>query len=248
LKQNWYEKWFSNEYYIKLYSHRDDNEARDLINLIQRNIPLPTNSKVLDVCCGAGRHSIELAKRGYDVTGFDLSKYLISQAKKSLSSSNERNLKVKFIVKDMLKFDFENKFDIAINVFSSFGYFENDKSNFSVFTNIKNSLKPNGYFVFDFLNGDFLRKNLVPYSEDYHDGLKVTQKRKIENNFVYKDIFIGKEKYLERIRLYSLNDIKKALINLGFNIVDIFGDYLGGKFEKENSKRMILISKLNAEK
>ena len=242
-EKNWYEKWFSNKYYLEIYSHRDEKEVRDIINLIQRYVPLSNNDKVLDVCCGAGRHSIELARRGYDVTGFDLSPYLISQAMESLSSSKEKNLKVEFMIKDMKDFSFGNAFDMAINVFTSFGYFETDEDNFKVFENVFKSLKQGGYFVFDFINPDYLRKTLVSESEDVYDGIKIIQKRYIENNFVYKDIFIGEEKYTERLKLYSTDDINAVFKSLGFGILHTFGDYYGNPFARENSRRMVYISK-----
>ena len=175
MNKNWYKDWFSSKFYLELYKHRDEAEAKDIINLIQRKISLRTDSKVLDVCCGAGRHSLELAKRGYEVTGFDLSKFLISEAKKNFKSSKESSLNVKFLLKDMRSFHFEKKFDIAINIFTSFGYFESDGENFKVFENVSNSVRKNGYFVFDYLNAGFLKANLVAKSKDIIDGKSVTQ-------------------------------------------------------------------------
>lgn len=239
----WYEKWFSNKYYLEIYKHRDEKEARDIINLFQRSVHLPSEAKVLDVCCGAGRHSIELARRGYDVTGFDLSEYLISQAKESLKAADEKGLKVEFLIRDMKDFSFDKKFDAAINIFTSFGYFESDEENFKVFSNVGNSLKSGGYFVFDFINSDNLRNTLVASSEDEYDGEKVIQKRHIENGFVYKDIYIGSEKYTERLRLYTKEELEKALMNNGLEPVNLFGDYFGNSFEKKESKRIIFISK-----
>ncbi|MDD5362703.1 MAG: class I SAM-dependent methyltransferase [Ignavibacteria bacterium] len=243
-KKNWYEKWFSNKYYLELYRHRNEKEARDIINLMQRFVPLPVNSKVLDVCCGAGRHSIELARRGYDVTGIDLSPYLISEAKSGLKKSDEKNLKARFFIKDMRNFSFKNRFDIVLNVFSSFGYFEKDAENFKVFENVTSSLKKDGYFIFDFLNESYIKKSLVPYSEDKCEGNTIIQKRKIENGFVYKEIFIGNSKYNERIRLYTLTEIQKALKSVNLKTENIFGDYFGSKFNKLNSKRLIIFSRL----
>ena len=241
----WYKIWFSNKNYPELYGHRDENEARHLINLIQRNVPVPTDSKVLDVCCGAGRHSIEFARRGYDVTGFDLSAYLIGQAKNALSRTNENGIKVKFLIRDMKDFNFKNKFDLAINIFSSFGYFEKDAENFRVFNNIHSSLKSGGYFVFDFLNESYTKKNIVPYSEDFINGKKFIQKRYIKDGFLQKDIFIGGEKYSERIRLYSPVGIKSALSENGFRILKIFGDYFGSRFAGDKSKRLIIVSRVS---
>jgi SAM-dependent methyltransferase len=242
-EKNWYEKWFSNKYYLSLYSHRDEKEARDIINLIQRNIPLHRDSKILDVCCGAGRHSIEFARRGYNVTGFDLSSYLISQATENLKNAKEKDLKVEFLIKDMKNFSFDKSFDAAINIFTSFGYFETDEENFQVFGNIGKSLKKDGYFVFDFINSDNLRETLVPVSEDIFEGTKVIQKRYIKNGFVFKDILIDDEKYNERLRLYSKDEIIHALNDTGFDVRRIFGDYYGNNYDIENSSRMIFVSK-----
>ena len=238
---NWYEKWFSNKYYLEIYKHRDEKEARDIINLFQRSVHLPSEAKVLDVCCGAGRHSIELARRGYTVTGFDLSEYLVSQAEESLQKAEEKNLKVDFHIRDMKDFSFNKQFDAALNIFTSFGYFETDEDNFKVFANVEKSLKSGGYFTFDFINTDNLRNTLVPSSEDEYEGIKVIQKRFIENGFVYKDIHIGNEKYTERLKLYSKDELGKALSEVGLETIKIFGDYYGNSFENEESKRVIFI-------
>lgn len=238
----WYEKWFSNKSYLSLYSHRDEKDARDIINLIQRNVPLTSDSRVLDVCCGFGRHSIELARRGYSVTGFDLSAFLISKAFENLNNARERNLKVEFLIKDMIDFSFNKTFDAAINIFTSFGYFETDADNFKVFKNVESSLMKSGYFVFDFINSIYLRNSLIPHSENVIDGNAVVQKRYIKDNFVFKDITVGNEKFTERLKLYTDSDIIGALEDSGFRIVNVFGDYYGNDFNKSDSSRIIVIS------
>jgi SAM-dependent methyltransferase len=245
LSKEWYKEWFSNKYYLELYKHRDEREATDLINLIQRSINVEYGGKVLDVCCGSGRHSIEFAKRGFDVMGFDLSEYLIGQAKKMKDELTEKNLRLKFFIKDMRKFNFGKSIDVAINIFSSFGYFESDPENFKVFKNVHSSLKKNGYFVFDFLNERFLRNNLVKKDFMMLNGMKVIQERRIENDFVFKDIKIGSKIFSERIKLYSLESIKKELERTGFNVRKVFGDYFGNTFLKNQSKRFIIIAQKN---
>ncbi len=218
----WYVNWFSSKLYLELYKHRNEDDARNLINLIQRIIPIKKDDKVLDVCCGAGRHSIELARRGFDVTGFDLSKFLISEAKKTFKSIPEKNVKTKFLIKDMRSFNFNKSFDAAVNVFTSFGYFDDDEENFKVIKNVSNSLKSKGYFVFDFLNGVYLKKNVVPFDRKMFQGKEFTQRRKIENNFVRKEITIksGSKKfsYEEVLKLYDLSSLKKALKKNSFTI------------------------------
>lgn len=245
MSKEWYKDWFSNKYYLELYKHRDDKEAYDLINLIQRNVNLVNGGKVLDVCCGSGRHSIEFAKRGFDVTGFDLSDYLVGQANKHKEKLKERNLKLKFQIKDMRNFNYKSSFDTAINIFSSFGYFEKDSENFKVFRNVHSSLNKNGFFVFDFLNEAYLKDKLVKKDYMTLEGKRILQERKIENGFVIKEIKIGKRIFTERIRLYTCSDIKNELKILGFDVKKVFGDYYGNKFIKNKSKRFIIIAQKN---
>lgn len=245
---DWYKKWFSGRLYLDLYNKRDNDEARVFVNLIQRELPYAALSKVLDICCGAGRHSIELARRGYDVTGFDLSEYLIEEAKKTFKENPEKNLKLKFLNKDMRNFNFRNSFDIAVNIFTSFGYFDNDRENFKVFENCNKSLKRNGWFIFDFINSGYLIKNLVPVSSGKINGKKIVQKRRIENGFVIKDIYINGESvpsYNEILRLYSPEDLTDAMDVNGFKLMKIFGDYYGNKFNKSKSSRLIIFAKKN---
>jgi SAM-dependent methyltransferase len=242
LSKDWFKDWFSNKYYLELYKHRDCKEAIDLINLLQRNIEIAKGAKILDVCCGAGRHSIELAKRGFDVTGFDLSRYLIGEANKNKKILKEKNIKLKFLIKDMRNFNFKNSIDLSLNIFSSFGYFENDADNIRVFKNVHSSLKKNGYFVFDFLNETYLRKNIIKKDTMILNGKKVVQERRIENNFVFKDIKIADCEFSERIKLYSLECIVKELESIGFRLHKVFGDYYGNTFLKNKSKRFIIIA------
>ena len=242
MKTEWYKEWFSNKLYLELYSNRNEKEAEDLINLIQRTISIHTGSKILDVCCGSGRHSIALAKRGYDVTGFDLSKYLISQAVKEKKKLIENNIKLNFMIKDMRKFDFGNSFDAVINVFSSFGYFDNDKENFSVFSNANKSLKEKGFFAFDYMNESYLKTNLIKFSKSVINGKTIRQKRRIENDFVIKDILTENKTYTERVKLYSLKDIYNALSSFNFRVINIFGDYFGNNFNLDKSKRLIVFA------
>lgn len=247
MKKTWFEKWFSSKYYLDIYQHRDEEDARWIINLLQRSIPLNTRSKALDIACGSGRHSLELARRGFDVTGFDLSEFLIGEAKKGLKNSKEKDLRVKFLIKDMRNFNFRNSFDVAVNIFTSFGYFENDEENFSVIKNASDSLRSGGFFIFDFLNKKYLEDNLLKYSKQKSGGITVIQKRKIENGFVNKKITIREGSKLfefdESLRLYSLSEFKKAFGSYGLKIQLLFGDYFGNKFNEKKSQRLIIIAK-----
>lgn len=249
MKKEWYKIWFSNKLYLELYQHRDNEDARNLINLIQRNVNFCTGSKALDICCGAGRHSIELAKRGLHVTGFDLSKFLITEAKSRLKSAKEKNISAEFLIKDMRDFNFNRSFDLAVNLFTSFGYFEKDEENFLIFKNASLSLKKNGWFVFDFLNGEYLKRNLKKMSKSSPGGKLVIQKRRIENDFVIKDIIIrtGKKEitFTEQLKLYDLNTLINVLAKFKLITKNVFGDYFGNKYDFLKSSRLIIFAQKN---
>ncbi|MBS1519152.1 MAG: class I SAM-dependent methyltransferase [Bacteroidetes bacterium] len=242
----WFKKWFSNRLYLELYSHRNEEEAGHMIDLIQRNLDIRTGSKVLDVACGAGRHSLQLAKRGFSVTGFDLSEFLISEAEKSFTEAKENDLRLKFLIKDMRKFNFRNSFDLAVNIFTSFGYFNNDEENFRVIENVSNSLKKGGYFVFDFINSGYIIQNIVPRSRNKIGNATVVQKRRIKEGYIIKDIEIHKGKKITRfneiLRLYSKQELIKCFKSHNFKIKSLFGDYYGNEFSEKKSKRLIIFA------
>jgi SAM-dependent methyltransferase len=159
----WYKKWFNTQEYLDLYKHRDDKDASKIIHLLFKNIKLKKGSKVLDLACGNGRHSVLFAKKGYSVTGIDLSEYLIGMANKKRRTdySKYRHL-LNFETGDMRRIEHSDEFDLVVNLFTSFGYFSRGKENEMVISGIAKALKRGGYFLFDFLNRDFLINNLVP--------------------------------------------------------------------------------------
>ncbi len=244
--KEWFEKWFSNKLYLDVYKDRDEQDARMFINLIQRNTNLTAGKKVLDVCCGQGRHSIEFGRRGYNVLGIDISEILIERARSALKRECERELKVRFEIEDMRTFSYKNSFDAAVNIFSSFGYFDNDIENFVVFDNIRSSLKKKGLFVFDFLNATYLKKNIISESKNKIGGKTIIQQRQITSDYVVKYIYIDKIKnkpdFFERIKLYSFEEFRKQFEFHGFKICKVFGDYCGNKYIKDKSGRIIIFA------
>lgn len=251
-KREWYVSWFNTQEYLDLYRHRDEEDAKKIISLILRNISLNKKANVLDLACGTGRHSLLLARKGFNVTGIDLSKYLITQAKEKLRNEYKKYIKLlKFEIRDMREFSYPGHFDLVVNIFTSFGYFEKDKDNERVIKCISDSLKINGFFVIDFLNKNYIVKNLLPYSIKKKRNKVIIQIRKITNNFVEQDILILKkhnsfynlEKYRERIKLYTLANFRKMFGKYKLKIVKIFGSYYGGAYEKYKSPRLIIIAK-----
>lgn len=242
MMKDWYIQWFDTDEYLDVYKHRNEKDAECHIKFLLSQIDLPSGASILDMACGAGRHSILLAKLGYKVTGVDLSNRLLSEAK--LSAERE-NLSVKFILSDIREFNIDRKFDLVLNLFTSFGYFETDEENFQLFYKAYSLLNSNGYFVFDYFNRNYLLKNLIPYSSEFNEDYAIIQERKIVDGRVIKKITINRngnsKLYYESVKLYESNLLVTKLKEIGFEIVKLFGDFSGNKFEENSSPRFIAI-------
>lgn len=253
MKNEWFKKWFNTGDYLELYKHRDSNDAAKIAGLIKEKVKLPKGSMILDVACGNGRHSRIFAKEGYNVKGIDLSPFLINEAKKELKKSSELlKRRMNFEIRDMRKLRYRNSFDMVMNLFSSFGYFEDDSENLKVIKGISASLKKGGYFFFDYLNHEALRKKLVPFDISIRNHNVVLQVRTIKGNSVYKDIAIVKNsrtsrtpvvsRFSEMIKLYGLKEFKTFFARHGLKIVRTFGDYSGSPFRSSTSDRLIILA------
>jgi cyclopropane fatty-acyl-phospholipid synthase-like methyltransferase len=244
MKSEWFKDWFNTQEYLNVYQHRNESDAEEHIKLILENVKIPAGAKILDMACGAGRHAIILARKDYDVTAIDLSENLISIAEKS---AQNKNLKINFVQSDIRKFETDEKFNLVINLFTSFGYFESDEENFAILQKAYDLLVEDGYFVLDFFNSHFLQQNLVEFSEENLGGAEIHQYRKIKDNRVTKKIVITKNgilsTYEESVRMFTKDELVDAIQNIGFDIDKTFGDFLGNKFEQFISPRLIMICK-----
>ena len=239
----WFEDWFNSKEYLDVYLHRNEVDAKLLYALIIKNIEIPLGGKVLDLACGPGRHSILFARKGFEVTGIDLSENLLRVAE---STARKEKLNIKFIKADLRRVDLTEKFDLIVNLFTSFGYFEKDVDNFSIFRTASNLLRPGGYFVFDFLNSNFIENNLVRESRQDKPHEIIIQKRRIEGGRIIKDINIqynGKVKtFYESVKLYRWGELSEAIHENGLAIKKTFGDFTGSDFIEATSPRMIIIA------
>ncbi|AUC84398.1 SAM-dependent methyltransferase [Polaribacter sp. ALD11] len=237
---DWFTDWFNTKYYHILYKERNDFEAQLFMKNITEFLGLKKTSHILDLPCGKGRHSVFLNSLGYNVTGADLSKNSINAAKKF------ENDTLKFEVHDM-RATFNNKYNAVFNLFTSFGYFEDDKEDILILQNIKNGLTKDGFFVFDFLNAVLVKENLVEEEVKVVDNITFNIKREITNGFILKHIsfFADDEEhsYTERVKYLDLEKMTLFLEEVGFKIEHTFGDYHLNTFNPKNSNRLIIVAK-----
>jgi cyclopropane fatty-acyl-phospholipid synthase-like methyltransferase len=237
----WFKDWFSSEEYLEVYKHRDEEDAEKLLTLILKNTNLQPSSKVVDAACGAGRHSIYLHEKGLNVVGFDLSRTLL---KKAQEESIKKNIKLNLFCADLRKTCLKKNFDLVVNLFTSFGYFESDEENFAFPKASYRMLNDKGFYILDYLNRDFIVKTLVPQSVKYVNGKKIIELRKIDRERIVKEIIINNDEiersFFESVKLYKKDKIINEFEKIGFKLFKVFGDYIGSEFDIHNSSRLIL--------
>jgi len=236
----WFSSWFDTPYYHILYKERNCTEAQLFMDNITNYLNLPENAKVLDLACGKGRHSIYLNQLGFDVLGADLSENSIAEATENANDT------LHFKVHDMRE-PFEEKYDAIFNLFTSFGYFENDEDNLTTLKAIKESLSEYGFAVIDFMNVNQVLKTLVPEETKTVEGIDFQLKRYLKDGHIYKEIDFEdkgqKFHFTEKVKALTLEDFESMMEEAGIYLLDIFGDYKLKSFHKTESERLILIFK-----
>ncbi|MGZ9733858.1 class I SAM-dependent methyltransferase [Flavobacterium sp. GNP002] len=238
--ENWYTSWFDTPYYHILYKDRNYREAQVFMDNLTHYLNLPEKAKVLDLACGKGRHSIYLNQLGFTVLGADLSENSITEATKNTNET------LHFKVHDMRE-PFEEKFDAIFNLFTSFGYFENDEDNLTTLKAIKESLSEYGFAVIDFMNVAQVLETLVPEETKTVEDIDFQIKRYLKDGHIYKEIdFEDKDQkfhFTEKVKALTLKDFEELMEEAGIYLLDIFGDYKLKKFHKTDSERLIMIFK-----
>ncbi len=234
-----YNNWFDSKYYHILYKNRNHEEARKFINKIIEHLNLKPKSKVLDAGCGKGRHSIEIEKLGHIVTGIDLSKNSIKFAKQFENSN------LNFLVHDISK-PLNIEFNLVLNLFTSFGYYEKDKD-LEILLSLEKNLDKNGTGVIDFFNIKNVKDNLVKKEQTTIENIKFKIKRKINKFSVIKEISFEDNsidyKFKESVNTLSLLDFKNYFNQTNLEIIEIFGDYDLNNFNEIKSPRLIILFK-----
>ncbi len=237
-KQEWFKEWFDTKYYHILYQDRNDDEAQLFMRNLLSYLQLKKNSKILDLPCGRGRHSVFLNSLGYHVFGADLSENSIKYASQFINDT------LNFEVHDM-RDSFLTKFDAIFNLFTSFGYFDDEKTNIKVLKNLKNGLEKDGVLVIDFMNVSYVKQHLVEKEIIVKSDIEFTIIKTITDKFIIKNIhFIDNKKeyhFTERVKYLSMTILKGYLEKANLKLKHTFGEYSLSDFDNENSSRLILI-------
>jgi SAM-dependent methyltransferase len=189
---------------------------------------------VLDLCCGPGRHSVEFARRGYQVTGVDRSSFLLDRARQR---SAEAGVSVEWIADDMRHFQRLAAFDLVCNIFTSFGYFETEEEDLRVLRNVYESLTGDGIFLIELLGKERLARNwLSSICTECPDGSLLLQRPQVRNDWrrIHNEwTLIGEGRtrtfHFEH-NIYSGRELHDRLLAAGFHHVQLFGDLAGAPY------------------
>jgi cyclopropane fatty-acyl-phospholipid synthase-like methyltransferase len=240
MDKEWFSDWFDSPYYPLLYQKRDASEARAFLDALLGYLSLAPGSRVLDLACGRGRHSIYLAEKGFEVVGLDYSANSIAEAKLSETDT------LTFYVHDMRRLFRTNYFDAVLNLFTSFGYFATEREHRGVLRNVADQLRPGGLFVLDFINAQKAAARLVPSEQLAVGDLRFELERALTDGYLVKTITVHDHgtvhRYRERVRAYGLGDLELLFAGAGLTVRAVFGDYRLGPFDPEGSDRLILVA------
>lgn len=231
----WFEQWFGEEYHA-LYPHRDDEDARRAVALIRGVVSWGPDDRILDLACGPGRHAAELERLGGRVVGFDLSRAMLRRARERTHASLVRG--------DMRSLPFrDGSFALAVNLFTSFGYFLDDAEHRLVVRQVAAALSRRGHFVLDYLNAEQVRRSLERGDGGREQQSGVTRRLGADGRFVIKEIELRDEgrRFQERVRLYGADELAALLTGAGLRVVARFGDYDGGP-AAPGAPRVILVA------
>ncbi len=239
----WYRQWFGDEY-LDLYSHRDRGEAERHIDFVERQLdegrtPEGRRDAVLDLACGAGRHTEVLRQRGHRALGIDLSLNLLA-----------RRPDLPRVGGDMRRLPFADRtFLWVLNFFTSFGYFESERENFCVLEEVARVLKAGGSFLLDLFNPEPAIAGLKPRETRTVEGREMEIERWYDaaTRRLNKRIRIcspgcAPRSFLESVRAYRLDEVRNGLSWAGFELISTFGDFDGREYSRA-SERLILLAR-----
>ena len=243
--KQWFEEIFDDDY-LRTLPFLTPRQTEREAQFIAESLQIPTGGALLDLACGYGRHAMELAAKSYKVTGLDLSLPLLIRA---ADAARRVGVNVNFIHGDMREMTFENEFDGAYCMFTSFGYFDDD-TNRKVAANLARAIKPGGKLLIDVVNRDYIVHDLPTRVWWQGDGCVVLEE--VDFNYfssrvqVQRSIIFEDGRQVEQeisIRAYSLHEIGKVLHHSGFRVTEVSGGLsLRGKFFGANSRQLIVVA------
>jgi SAM-dependent methyltransferase len=235
----WFERAFAAEY-LELYRHRSPEQGRAQVRQMLTAGILPPGGRVLDLCCGAGRHLHAMRDAGLDAFGLDLSIDLLDAGRLQDYAVRADARRVPFA---------DTQFDVVTNLFSSFGYFEEDADQLRVLKEIHRVLKPGGRLILDHMNARVAVRELQAETVDEREAIKLVQRRRHDatRNRIIKDVEYTpkggtKREWQERVRIFTPTELDALMAAAGLRVLHRYADFDGCRFNEQESPRQLVVA------
>ena len=242
--KRWHEQdEFWNTFAPTLFTEEHWSRAPEEVEHVISLLGIKAGARVLDLCCGTGRHSLELVRRGFRVTGVDRTQRYLDSASEQ---ADEEGLEIEFVLDDMRTFCRADVFDAVINVYTAFGYFEDQEDDRQVVMNVFRSLRSGGVFLLDMMSKEVLARKFRERDWREEDGVLILQEREIARNWSWIEnrwiLLKGSERTEFRLshRLYSATELASLLTTCGFGQVEAYGDLEGGAYDHTASRLVVV--------
>ena len=241
----WYETFFAEDY-LRIYADRltPERTLQDVQGILGL-LSLPAGSRVLDLCCGHGRHATPLAQRGYHVTGLDLSETFLRRAR---ADALAQRVRVRWVRGDMRRLPFSLQFDAVINIFTSFGYLPSDDENQGVLQQASENLRAGGLLLLETMHREALVRDFAASEiSRRQDGLLVLEERRFDLLTGRADVRVtmlrndGRPtQYRHSVRLYTLTELAAMLRSTGLELEAYYGGLDGSPLTLDSRRLAIL--------
>lgn len=229
-----------------MFRQKQFDAAADEIDCVLALAPIEPGAAVLDICCGPGRHSLELARRGYRVTGVDRTRELLDMAREK---ARQEDLSLELLECDARDFSRPDTFDLAINLYTSFGYFEDQDDDRRMAQGVFEALKSGGRLVMEMMGKEVLARIFTPRNWEEIDDVILLQERTlaaswrwIENRWI---LLRGAERHEFRFghRLYSADELCRLLAEVGFAPTTVYGSLAGVPYDQGATRLVVVAEK-----
>lgn len=231
---------------MPLFGVKQWEAASDEVEAIVHLLEIEPPAEILDLCCGVGRHSLEFARRGYRVTGVDRTASYLQFAREK---ADDEGLQLDLLEEDMRSFVRPGSFDAAINVYTSFGYFEDPEEDRKVVENLFCSLKPSGHLVMEMMGKEILARVFLPRDwQELPDGSLFLQERHVTRDWTWMEnrwILVRDGKRIEHTishRIYDAEGLRALLLGAGFESVSIYGSLAGARYDT-SAQRLVAVAR-----
>jgi len=241
----WYVDFFRAGFYYDWAPAERFERAERETDFIAEALGLPAGAAILDLCCGEGRHTVALARRGYQMTGLDLSALHLRYARRA---AREAGVAVRWHRADMREIPWRGEFDAVINIFTAFGYFDDEREDFQVLSAVSRALKPGGRLLLDTMNRDWLMRNYEARGwQEREDGTLDLEERRFDAVAGRNRVRVlsirpdgRRDEHHIDLRLYTLKELTDMFSRAGLKVLRIWGGFDGREYGVDGRRMIVL--------